>query len=101
MELSTLTRQNRRKDLALTRVMFAAAMSERLRAIPCNYLELDPSRQDIDQYSSLASDSEKVTMNDFLPRKVHHDGSGTATCTSKAIKFLREATLQPLQMHQD
>lgn len=98
-ELSNLTRQNRRKDISLTRVMFTAATSDRLSAIPCNSLELDPSRQDIDQYSSLASDSDKVTMNDFLPRKVqsHDDGSGTAKCTAQAVKFIREAALLPLQ----
>ena len=101
MELSNLARQNRRKDLAMTRVMFTAATSERLQAIPCEFLQLDPSRSDIDQFSSLACDSEKVTVDDFLPRKVRdHDGS-TATCVSKAIEFIRETARQPLQMHQD
>ena len=101
-ELSNLVRHNRRKDLALTRVMFTAATSERLQAIPCDFLALDPSRHDVDQFSSLANESEKVTLNDFLPRKVRDiDGSGTATCTSQAIKFIREATPHSLHMHQD
>ena len=101
MELSNLTRQNRRKDLALTRVMFTAATSERLQAIPCDLLTLDPSRQDIDQFSSLANESEKVTLSDFLPRKVHGVESGTATCTSQAIKFIRETNPQPVLLQQD
>ena len=96
MELNNLVRSNRRKDLALTRVMFAAATSERLSAVPCDVLELDPSRQDIDQFTALASDSEKVTLDSFLPRKVHDHESETATVTSNAIKFIREASI-PMQ----
>ena len=83
-ELTNLRRQNRRKDISLTRTMFCAATSKRLSALPCAMLKC--------QKGDLLAHGKrfKVVVDDFLPRKYNQPADEGSQVVAKAISYLRE-----------
>ena len=94
-ELTNLERANRRKDIALPRAAFHAAVSKRLRAVPCNVLKCEPG--DILVFGG----EHKINVDNFVPRKYNAEEESTDSVVPKAIKWLSESksTSQPSQDH--
>lgn len=94
-ELTNLDRSNRRKDVALPRAAFHAAISKRLRAVPCSVLKCE--RGDILVFGG----EHKINVDNFVPRKYNAEEESTDSVVPKAIKWLSESmsTSQPSQDH--